>query len=46
MPKMALMNLLPRCIVFESRIVNDSIGIQLKSALHVGKKFLATIFHL
>ena len=29
---------------FELRILNDSIGIRLKNAVHLGKKFLAAIF--
>ena len=38
--------LLPRCIAFELRILNDSAGIRLKNAVHHGKnkKFLAAIF--
>ena len=35
---------LPRCIAFYLRILNDSIGIQLKNEVHLGKKFLAAIF--
>ena len=35
---------LPRCIASELRIVNDSIGIQLKNAMHLGKKFLIAMF--
>ena len=30
--------------MFELRIFNDSIGIRLKNAVHLGKKFLAAIF--
>ena len=41
---MAARNFLPRCIAFESRILNDYIGIRLKNAVHLGKKFLAAIF--
>ena len=41
---MAAMNFLPRCIAFELQIFNDSIGIRLKNAVHLGKKFLTTIF--
>ena len=42
--KMAARNFLPRCIAFELQIFTDSIGIQLKSAVHLGKKVLAAIF--
>ena len=42
--KMAAKNFLPRCIAFEVQIFDDSIGIQLKNALHLGKKFLTAIF--
>ena len=41
---MAARNFLPRCIAFELQIFNDSIGIRLKNAVHLGKKFLAAIF--
>ena len=41
---MAARNFLPRCIAFELRIFNGSIGIRLKNAMHLGKKFLAAIF--
>ena len=41
--KMAVRNFLPRCIAFELRILNDSIGMRLKNAVHLGKKFLAAI---
>ena len=34
----------PRYTAFELQIFNDSIGIRLKNALHLGKKFLAAIF--
>ena len=34
---------LPTCIVLYLRILN-SVGIQLKNAMHVGKNFLAAIF--
>ena len=37
-------NFLLRCIAFELQIFTDSIGSQLKSAVHLGKKFLAAIF--
>ena len=30
--------------MFESRILNDSIGIRLKNAAHLGKKILVAIF--
>ena len=41
---MELRNFLPRCIVFELRILNDSIGIRSKNVVHLDKKFLAAIF--
>ena len=41
---MAARNFLPRCIALESGIVNESIGIRLQNAMHLGKKFLAAIF--
>ena len=40
---MAARSFLPRCIAFELQIFNDSIGIRLKNAVHLGKKFLAAI---
>ena len=36
--------LLPRCNVFLLQILNNSIGIRLKNAVHLGKKLLAAIF--
>ena len=41
---MAARNFLPRCIAFELQIFNDCMGIRLKIAVHLGKKFLAAIF--
>ena len=41
---MAARNFLPKCIAFELQSFNDSIGIRSKNAVHLGKKFLATIF--
>ena len=41
---MAARNFLPRCTAFELQTFNDSIGIRLKNAVHLGKKFLAVIF--
>ena len=41
---MAERNFLSRFIAFELQVFNDSIGIQLKNAVHLGKKFLAIIF--
>ena len=41
---MAARNFLPRSIAYEKQIFNDSKGIRLKSAVHLGKKFLAAIF--
>ena len=41
---MAGRNFFPRCVAFELQIYFDSIGIRLKSAMHLGKKFLAAIF--
>ena len=41
---MAARKFLPRCTAFELQIFNDSIGIRLKNAVHLGKKFLAAIF--
>ena len=35
---MAARNFLPRYNAFELKIFNDSIGIQLKNAVHLGKK--------
>ena len=35
---------LPRCIAFELQIFNNTIGIPLKNAVHLGKKVLAAIF--
>ena len=34
---MAARNFLPRFIAFELQILNDSIGIRLKNAVHLGK---------
>ena len=42
---MAARNLLPRCAAFELQIFNESIGIRLMNAVHLSKKFLATIFN-
>ena len=36
--------LLPRCIASELCFFNDLIGIRLKNAVHLGKKFLAAVF--
>eukprot|EP00112_Aurelia_sp_Birch-Aquarium-sp1_P006260 Seg1693.16 transcript_id=Seg1693.16/GoldUCD/mRNA.D3Y31 product="P2Y purinoceptor 6" protein_id=Seg1693.16/GoldUCD/D3Y31 len=33
----------PRCIAFQLRIFHDSIGIRLKNAMHLGKKFFPAI---
>ena len=41
---MAARNFLPRFIAFELQIFNDFLGIRLKYAVHLGKKFLAAIF--
>ena len=41
---MAARNFLPRCTAFELQIFNETIGIRLKNAVHLGKKFLAAIF--
>ena len=41
---MAARNLLSICIAFEVQMFNDSIGIRLKSALDLGKKYLVAIF--
>ena len=37
---------LSRCIAFSSWIFNDSIGIRVKNAMHLGKKLLAAVFHV
>ena len=37
-------NFLPRGFAFELQNFNDSMGIRLKTAVHLGKKFLAAIF--
>ena len=36
--------LFTRCIAFSMRIFDDSIGIQLQNAMHLGKKYLGAIF--
>ena len=36
--------LLPRCIAFALGILDDSTGIRLKNAMHLGKRFLTAIF--
>ena len=36
--------LLPRCIAFELRMLNDCMGIRLENAVDLGRKFLAAIF--
>ena len=41
---MVAMNSLPICIALELQIFNDSIGIRLKNAVHLGKKSFAAIF--
>ena len=41
---MAARKCLPRIIAFESQIFNNSIEIRFKNAVHLGEKFLATIF--
>ena len=43
---MATRIFLPRSILLELQIFNDSIGIRLKNAVHLGKKFLAAIFSI
>ena len=35
---------LSRCTVFYLQIPNNSVGIRLKNAMHLGRKFLAAIF--
>ena len=35
---------LPRCTALYLRMIDDSVGILLKNAMHLGKKFLAAIF--
>ena len=35
---------LPRCTAFELRTFGDFIRIRLKNTMHLGKRFLATIF--
>ena len=37
---MAEKNFLPRCIAFELQIFNDSIGMRVKNAVHLGKSSL------
>ena len=43
MLKMAIRRYLPRGIVFELQIFNDSFGIQSENAVHLGKIFRADI---
>ena len=40
----AMRNFLSRCTAFKLQIFNNSIGTQLENAMHLRKKFLATIF--
>ena len=37
---MAARNVLPRCTAFKLLIFNDSIGVRLRIAMHLSKKFL------
>ena len=41
---MAVRNFLPRCLAFFNRIPTESLKICHLNAMHLGKKFLATIF--